>query len=153
MIEVVPGKEVLRMLAMVALRPQLFSELTLCSPFIDEKASDRLRTVVEKAVRAGCAVSIVTRSTSADRVAHACSRVRRAVRLVYRDDVHAKAYVVQARPGGGPSEAIVTSANLTHAGFGGNLEMGVRIRTSSHNGRRLFEQVRRNVRDLSNHLN
>jgi phosphatidylserine/phosphatidylglycerophosphate/cardiolipin synthase-like enzyme len=152
MIEVVPGKDVLRLLSAVATSPQLFSELTLCSPFIDEEISDRLRNVVEKAVRAGCAVSIVTRTAAADRVAHACGRVRRAVRIVCRDDVHAKAYVVQARPGQGLSEAIVTSANLTDAGLGRNLEIGVRIRTSSLGGRRLFEQVRRNLRDLSNNL-
>lgn len=148
MIEVVPGKEVLRLLATVAACPQLFSELTLCSPFIDEQISGRLQTVVEKAVRAGCSVSIVTRSTSADQVTYACRRVRRVVRLVYRDDVHAKAYVVQTRPGRGPSEAIVTSANLTDAGLGRNLEIGVRMRTSSLNGRRLFEQVRRNLQNF-----
>jgi phosphatidylserine/phosphatidylglycerophosphate/cardiolipin synthase-like enzyme len=152
MIEIIPGREVVKLLTDVASRPQLFSELTLCSPFIDEDASDRLRTVVEKAVSAGCAVTIVTRPISAVRISHVCERVRRTVRVVYRNDLHAKAYVAQARSGRGPSEAIVTSANLTNAGFGGNLEIGVRIRPSSLKGRRLFEQVRRNVRDLSNPL-
>lgn len=153
MIEVVPGIDVLRLLSTVATSPQRFSELTLCSPFIDEEISDRLRNVVEKAVRAGCAVRIITRPTTADRVADACRQVRRVVRIVCRDDLHAKAYVVHARPGQGTSEAIVTSANLTDAGLGRNLEIGVRIRTSSRDGRRLFEQVRRSLRDLSTHLN
>jgi phosphatidylserine/phosphatidylglycerophosphate/cardiolipin synthase-like enzyme len=153
MIEIIPGKEVVRLLAKVAARPQLFSELTLCSPFIDEQASDRLRPVIESAVGAGCAVSIVTRLASAGRVVHACGHVRRAVHLVYRDDVHAKAYVVQARSGRGSSEAIITSANLTRAGLGRNREIGVRIRPTSLDGRRAFEQVRRNLRDLCNHLN
>lgn len=153
MIEIVPGNDVARLLTKVVSRPELFSTITLCCPFIDDHAADRLRTVVEKAVSAGCAVCIVTRYAAADRVARACRRARRGVRHVYRDDVHAKAYIVQARPGMGASEAIVTSANLTESGLGRNVEIGVRIRTTSAGGRLLFEQVRRSVRDLSNQLN
>jgi hypothetical protein len=153
MIEIVPGKDVVTFLERVVSRPELFSALTLCSPFIDDKATGRLRTVVERAVSAGCAVRIVTRSASSDRVARACGPPRRGVSFVYRDDVHAKAYIAQARPGRGPSEAIVTSANLTQSGLGRNVEMGVRIRTTSAGGRLLFEQVRRSVQDLSNRLN
>jgi len=61
--------------------------------------------------------------------------------VVARIGLHAKVYLVLARPRGS-SEVIVTSANFTAAGVEENIELGVRASPSTDSGRQLINEVR-----------
>jgi phosphatidylserine/phosphatidylglycerophosphate/cardiolipin synthase-like enzyme len=148
MIEVIPGSEVLQMLRRVASNPRRFSELTLCAPFIDEPVARKLEPTILRAARAGCVVNVITRKLSATLLHRIRMNAGRRVRLVIRDDVHAKAYVAHSRDAPS-SEAIVTSANLTLGGLDSNEELGVRIKATTEHGRKAFEQVARRLKKLT----
>lgn len=148
MITLASGVAVGRMLVRATSTPWNYAQVLICSPFIDRTLAARINDLCEAAERARCAVTIVTTARCAD-FFEELYRGRRYVRVLVRERLHAKAYLMVGRNGGRGSEALVTSANLTRAGLSTNHELGVHIRCTSDGGRHLFRQLDRSLRRLT----
>lgn len=124
-------------------RPDQYAQVIVCSPFIDEEMQGVLVRLAQVTRRAGCGLRVITTPTTAVALlgrlpGHAATW--HGV-VVARIGLHAKVYLVLARPRGS-SEAIVTSANFTAAGVDENIELGVRASPSTDSGRQLMNEVR-----------
>lgn len=124
-------------------QPDRYAQVVVCSPFIDEQMQGVLVRLAQLTGRAGCGLRVITTPTTAGvllgRLPGHPATWRRVV--VSRMGLHAKVYLVLARPRGW-SEAIVTSANFTAAGVAENIELGVRASPSTDPGRQLINEVR-----------
>jgi HKD family nuclease len=149
MITVVSGEAVKRLLVRATISSGNYSHVTLCSPYIDRSVVGRLRDLCAAAAKSRCAVTIITTPGGAKQLAHFRQNPRLRVHLIVRERLHTKAYLMRARKRAQSSEALVTSANLTHAGFHTNEELGVHIRCTSAGGRRLLEEIDRSLRRLT----
>ena len=149
MIVTTQGAAVLRFLEDVRLRPERYAEFVICSPFIDVHLSPLVIELAERAYRAQRAFRIITRPPAAAMLLAALpgpnERWKTTVRV--HGNLHAKVYLGLRR--GGPSNALVTSANLTLPGLETNVELGVRAESTSPAGRQLVHQVRRFLQKLA----
>jgi len=150
MIEISTGDDVDRLLASVAARPDRFRSLVLCSPFIDGPTLARVIELSNAAIAAGCRTRFITSAHAAGtyQLEHTkLGSIPRGILTVSRR-LHAKIYLAVAR-NANDTEAIVTSANLTSAGIRSNIELGIKARPNCEGGRRLIEQVRHFISELT----
>jgi hypothetical protein len=140
MITLTSGAAVKTMLRRATARPWNYSQILICSPFIDLAMVKRLQTLCEAAGKARSTVTIITNRRGGV-LLEPLREGRRCVRLLVRDRLHTKAYLLLGRNGGCESEALVTSANLTRAGTSRNHELGVHIQCTTANGRALIHQL------------
>jgi len=143
MIVLCSGRDVADLIEEVIARPEEFRQVDLCAPFIDGGAVPRVIDLAMASARHGCGVRVVTSARSAALLLSLLPAPARSWRhtILARRGLHAKAYLAIGR-GRRQSVAIVTSANLTGAGLGGNTELGVRAVASTELGRRLIGEVR-----------
>jgi hypothetical protein len=131
----------MRLLNSVQRCPNQFTELILCSPFLDEEIVPMVVDLAKRTDRAGCGFRILTKPAAANRLYAAFfDNARWSKKIIVHQDLHAKIYLAISRER--QSEVIVTSANLTLAGIEGNVELGIRATATSRIGRVLVEQVR-----------
>lgn len=149
MITVAFGSALEQLLARATSNHRAYSEIVLCSPFIDRAIAPRLRELCAAAARSGCAVTIITTPGGARQLSDVREHRTYKARVIVRDRVHTKAYLMRARGCVRHSEALITSANLTRAGLRTNAELGVHVRCTSVDGRRVLEQVGRSLRRLT----
>jgi hypothetical protein len=149
LITVTTGRDVRRLLDGMRYRPERASQLVICSPFVDPSLVPFVVDLAGEAGRAGCTFRFITSEAVATMLREALrgSPTSRKLTIVAHPRLHAKAYL--RVDGGGRSEAIVTSANLTLAGIESNVELGVRATTSSPAGCRLIADVRRILERLA----
>lgn len=147
MIEFASAADVLRLLDRVTAHIGRYSDVILCSPFIDDDGLHTLEHMAGSASDAGCGLGIITANHAIDRVA-ARLGARRQTRLVGCPHLHAKFYLAVAR-NDALTEAIVTSANLTLGGLTSNIELGVHIAATTPYGRALLHQIDRFARRLA----
>lgn len=154
MITLEHGDAVARLLKRATSRPDLYSEVILCSPYIDVALGIRIRVLVRSAEGAKCAITVVTSPAGAAqlRAAFGDGKPPRSLRVHVRPSLHSKAYAIIARKGRVASEALVTSANLTIAGLSRNDELGVRAIADSPSGRALYAQISRSLQRLTTEL-
>ena len=147
MIEITEGRAVLEFLDRAASRAGQHGHIAIVSPFIDDDMSARLAHLARLIVPRRCTLSISTSPAAADRLARYLRKPLQNphVNVAVRPALHAKVYAAFDRHGT-HGEAIVTSANLTRAGAATNIELGVRVSSTSLAGRRLLRQVRDFVR-------
>jgi HKD family nuclease len=146
MIEFASAADVRRLVDRVTTRISRYSDVVLCSPFIDEDGLDTLERLARSASDAGCGLGIITAQHSIKRVAARLGACRQ-TRLIDCPGLHAKFYLAVARNDAW-TEAIVTSANLTTGGLTNNIELGVRIAATSPYGRALLHQIDHYARRL-----
>jgi len=142
MITTCTGSDVAVLLARVRQSASQFSEVTLCSPFIGEREAKLVVRLVLEAPQSGCRVRVITSKAAGILLREMLPVIPFSARrsIVVRDGLHAKFYLaVSRRPRS--SEVIVTSANLTSAGLGINLELGVRANNDCDEGVRLVTKV------------
>ncbi len=142
MIEISKGVDVDRLLDRVVGRPDHFTKVVLCSPFIDDNMLNRVVPLAGIAHRSKCALRIITSVEAGERVRKALHSTLRHQRelLIVSPRLHAKVYLAVAKRLN-DTEVIVTSANLTRAGTQSNVELGVRAKSTSIAGRRFLNQV------------
>ena len=146
MIHFANATEVANFLTRVRLHVGQYSDVVLCSPFIDDCLLCTIRELAQCAPENGCGLKIITSPCAADRVFAGVSlTARRRTRVIACPHLHAKFYVAIGRKRT-KTEAIVTSANLTSAGLTSNIELGVRITPTTPQGRTLFEELDRFAR-------
>lgn len=151
MIRASGGLDVLTFIHRIAGAPERYAEVVICSPFIDAQLVPLLARMALSARRGSCGVRFVTgpeasKALARGLVGHPASWRRS---IIVRRRLHAKAYVAIAREGQ-PSEAIVTSANLTRAGVEENIELGISADSSSEPGRTIVRQVYDSMKRLMN---
>jgi hypothetical protein len=150
MIRIANGSDVRALLNRVARRPDRFIEIIVCSPFMDPPMLTILANLNSAMESNRCALRVITSPAVALQLRQQFpNNPRNWSRLVSTPDaLHAKVYVALARRRD-ESEVIVTSANLTCAGLGANIELGVRALPTSDPGRSLLDQVYQFVRRLA----
>src|SRR6266446_10904820 len=150
MIDISTGGDVDRLLNRVVGHPKRYAEVTLCSPFIDERTLNRVLPLLQIAGENRCAVRVITSPEAAERLRNRLKSDLRSrdAQLIESPRLHAKIYFAVARCGN-DTEAIVTSANLTNAGIHQNIELGVRATPTSTSGRRLLYHVRHFIKRLA----
>ena len=150
MIQMVTGSDVLALLERVTLGAERYTEVFLCSPFIDDEMFPRLLRLAEVSRSVQCGVRVITSPTAARflRMQLPYHSAFWNSFVVSHRDLHAKVYLAMAR-GRGTSEAIVTSANLTWGGVAENIELGIRVVSTSDPGRKILFQVRQFVQRLN----
>jgi phosphatidylserine/phosphatidylglycerophosphate/cardiolipin synthase-like enzyme len=139
-------------LDIVTTRPEHFTEVVFCAPFIDVLTAQRLSVLTVEARRTRCGVTIITAPEGFRSLSQVFSRTKNfgLPKISVRPELHAKAYLAVGRGYRGPSEAMITSANLTAAAFSRNFELGVRATSKSAHGRALLAQIRYSLSLLSN---
>jgi phosphatidylserine/phosphatidylglycerophosphate/cardiolipin synthase-like enzyme len=142
MIETCTGSEITTLMDRVESRALRYREIIICAPYIDAFMAARIRALWISVKRHRCIVRVITSASSADSVRTADDALGRRGDLVVRSRLHAKVYLAIGRESGA-TEAIITSANLTRAGTGRNIEFGVRIDGTSNEGRNLLRQVQK----------
>jgi len=142
-IRIASGTDVRRLLYQALALPELFERVMVCSPFLDDAVTGVLVPLARVARRTQCGFKILTRPGGAEglleRLPGHPAQWRSTVVPV--PELHAKAYLAIGRRAA-ESRAIVTSANLTRAGLGQNLELGVLATPASDAGRKLVSEVR-----------
>jgi hypothetical protein len=149
MITIAGGVDVARLLDRVYARPELYRQVVVCSPFIDDAMLNKLEMLAPRVARASSALWIITTpATITERPA--LSALRRCYRVTVTGctALHAKFYVALGRRRV-LTEAIVTSANFTTAGTTTNIELGIRIASSTESGCRMLSQIDRFARRLA----
>lgn len=152
MIAIETGLALSRLLDRMTSRPDLYSEVFLCSPFIDAAVAKRLGRLIDAARRSRCGVTIITTRKGSEILRRAAtnSAPPRTVKIRARRNLHAKAYLALGRGTASRlSEAFVTSANLTIAAFSRNEELGIHVVTHSDASRALFAQIHHSLRQLA----
>ena len=148
MIAMASGRDVLRMLDRIAEGIGRYHQLTICSPFVDERMLDRLEHLISRSERARAHLLIVTTPAMLPtRLTAAALRARGSVRIAQLAALHAKFYLAIGRDFAS-TEAIVTSANLTVAGTSTNIELGFRITASTEADARILKELDRYSRRL-----
>src|SRR4051812_34010874 len=132
MIEISKGSDVIALVDKITAASHCYSEIIICSPFIDFELFPRLVLLARKVERSRCSLRIVTTGTFGKTLLKQLEQqpVLRHTVVVIHPRLHAKVYVALARHGR-RSEAIVTSANFTRGGVRGNVELGVRVLCST----------------------
>ena len=149
MIECASASDVARLLGRVRSRADKYSDLLLCSPFMDDDTISLVGLVAEATSSARCRLEIITAQQAVDRVkALLAPLVDRQIRLIGCPRLHAKFYVAIGRSEE-HTEAIITSANLTAAGLTSNIELGVRIAATTPHGRTMLHHLDRFARRLA----
>ncbi len=143
MIRTAKGTDVERLMNAVIGRPDRYAQVVICSPFIDEQMQGVLVRLAQVTRHVGCGLRVITTPTTAVALLGRLPGHPATWHgvIVARIGLHAKVYLVLARPRG-CSEAIVTSANFTAAGVAENIELGVRASPSTDSGRQLINEVR-----------
>jgi hypothetical protein len=115
-----------------------FGRIVFCSPFIDAGLRWRIVEFAERADGKGVRLRIVTSPDVAEALGDELARqdCSSSVRVLGVRGLHAKAYLA-TQGFGRPSVALVTSANLTHAGCEDQIEVGVLASTTCDAGTRL----------------
>src|SRR5262249_29165231 len=108
MIEFASAADVLGLLDRVTTHVGQYSDVVLCSPFIDDDVLHALERLARSTSEAGCGLGIITAHHAIDSVAARLGARRRA-RLIGCSRLHAKFYMAVAR-NDALTEAIVTSA-------------------------------------------
>lgn len=128
----------------------LFSQVIICTPFIDDEMSERISAVAAVLDRKGCGFQLVTRQ---QRSAQWRNRMPGAnqtgwCRLVICRDLHAKVYLAIAR---NPRHSIlvVTSANATNAALTRNIELGISIKGETAESAEFINQARHALERLA----
>jgi hypothetical protein len=144
--ELVTGEAVNDFLYRVQTRLDGYREVFVCTPFLDEHTEMTARDLLLSSLPVRCGVRLVTRPEAAERVlALLPGPTGRWTRYVESHPLlHAKVYCAMARAGY-RSEAIVTSANFTLAGMTRNEEFGIRVTSSTHEGRQAIGRIRAHV--------
>ncbi|MCL4688942.1 MAG: hypothetical protein KJ007_10245 [Burkholderiales bacterium] len=142
--EIVTGEEIRKMLARVRAGLASYREVLLCSPFMDDATIGEVGEMLHDARNVGCDMHVVTRAGPARALSRYVARIARRSPVHVVNELHAKVYWVRGR-GGLPSEAIVTSANLTRQGMDGNVELGVRLSSLVEMDRSALLDIRRRV--------
>jgi hypothetical protein len=140
-----------RFLRTIEAFPSRYSQVTVCSPFIDESLRERMARFAMAARGVGCGVRVITGLTQIQGVArHATGISPARPNLLAIPRLHAKVYLALARNRRN-SIAIVTSANLTEAGLKRNIELGLILRATSPEGARIVEEVRHFLEFIARH--
>ena len=143
MIEPADGGRLLRLLEKALANPARYMEMTFCAPFVDEVILPRLVQTAVAAKKHSCGFCVITSRDAAEALKKTLPgpAVHWRDSVVVRNRLHAKAYLLEGR---NPlsTEAMITSANLTQGGTGGNIELGVEARASSRSGQLLIGIVR-----------
>lgn len=144
------GGDLDRFLQSLETEPSLYSQVVICSPFVDRRLCKRLTHFAETARKVGCGVRLITKGGEVPALLPMWpGRNQRGVKtLVAIPRLHAKVYLAVGRDRQN-SWAVVTSANLTEAGLRKNIELGLLVRAASSDGARIVEQVRRFLESLS----
>jgi hypothetical protein len=134
----------------VSRRPDLYAEVVVCSPFIDETMQRLLVRIARVTHAAQCGLRIITTSPTASALRERLPGHPAAWGHVVlgRQGLHAKVYLALSRQRA-LSEVIVTSANFTTAGIDENIELGIRARPSTDYGRQLMDEVRHFLRAIA----
>ncbi len=149
MIECASASDVARLLSRVRSRADMYSDLLLCSPFMDDETISLVGLVAEAASGARCRLEIITAQQAVDRVKVLLAPLAdQQLRLIGCPRLHAKFYVAVGRSRE-HTEAIITSANLTVAGLTSNIELGVRIAATTPHGRAMLHHLDRFARRLA----
>jgi hypothetical protein len=151
MIQFATTADVSTLLARVRSHAGQYSELVLCSPFIDDDVLSTLREFAQRGPDVGCGIEIITATPTFNRIiASGGMQGRRQTRIIGCPHLHAKFYLARGRKVA-LTEAIVTSANLTTPGLTSNIELGVRVTPTTPHGCVLFNQIDRFARRLAIH--
>lgn len=142
--EIVTGVEIRNLLARLRAGLASYSEVLLCSPFIDDVTIGEVGEMLRKARDAGCDMHVVTRAEPGRALTQYVARTARRSPVHVVSELHAKVYWARGRLGM-QSEAIVTSANLTRLGMGGNLELGTHFSSLVEGDRTALLDIRRRV--------
>jgi hypothetical protein len=149
MISVTGGGEVLRLLDRVALQTELYRQLIVCSPYVDEAMCSRLAHIAVRVDREGSHLSILTTPNTVNNTMRSHNlRTRGRVRVTGLPGLHAKFYLAIGRDSR-MTEAILTSANCTLAGTTANVELGIRAVASTPSGARIIEGIDRFARRIT----
>ncbi|MFL5352681.1 hypothetical protein [Archangium sp.] len=140
MIETCQGKAVLELLERVIRVASRYHQVTLSTPFMDDRGLAVIARLDRSAQKAGIGLQVATRPEFAVQV-RSCLRARTS-RLLVLPNLHAKLYGALGKHQA-EHEVIVTSANLTEAGLLRNVELGLRITGSTPTHQRLIERVLR----------
>lgn len=129
--------------------PSQWSQVVICSPFVDEPLRERIAVLSVRARVAGCGVRLLTTKTeSRPQATFVRGAQTRVLRVSAVPRLHAKVYLALARDHR-KSVAIITSANLTDAGLHKNVEFGIALKATSPEGARIVEDVRRFLESIA----
>lgn len=144
------GKELDRFLYSLQVEPSRYSQVIICSPFIDKGLYERISRFAEIARRMGCGVRLITGigGVPAGLKTWPGKNQIGARTLVTLRRLHAKVYLAIGRERRS-SWAVVTSANLTDAGLNKNIELGLLIRATSSDGAHVIDEIRRFLEKLA----
>jgi phosphatidylserine/phosphatidylglycerophosphate/cardiolipin synthase-like enzyme len=123
MIRMCDGRAVGRLLEGAIRDPDGVLAVVIASPFIDDDGIRLLRRLAAAGFKAGFGLRLATRPTMEDTIARAtceCSS-----RIYSVEKLHSKQFAVLRTHG--LDQMIVGSANLTAAGLGDNVELGVHV--------------------------
>jgi hypothetical protein len=147
MIRPATGRDVEVLIERVRCNPASYTELAICSPFIDDEMLLRVLQIAKTAERVGCRVQLFTSPSAAARARRIGLHAVAGTLVLALDVLHAKAYLALSRDNR-RSTAIVSSANLTIAGLRANIEFGISATVNSTAGESLICEVRRFLRGL-----
>lgn len=142
MLRLVTGHALGRFLDRVLSPVAPFSRAVFCSPFIDAGVR---RRIVDFAARLGSQRPLLKVLTSPEAAGALNDELpgqkgSPCVRVLAVPGLHAKAYLARG-VSGEPSIALVSSANLTHAGCEEQIEVGVFASSTSESGARVIADV------------
>jgi len=129
--------------------PFRYSQVVICSPYIDTQLQTWMTRFAVAAGNFGCAVRIITKVSEIPAILKFWpERSYFGPRsLITVSQLHAKVYLALGRERR-DSQVMVTSANLTEAGLSKNIELGLLVHASSFEGARIVEEIRRFLESL-----
>jgi phosphatidylserine/phosphatidylglycerophosphate/cardiolipin synthase-like enzyme len=148
-LDICDGHDLERFFEGIESAPSRYSQVIICSPYIDEELQTRIALFAVVAQKSGCAVRIITKVSELPSTLKAWpERNHFGPRsLIAVPQLHAKVYLALGRDRR-DSQVMVTSANLTEAGLSKNIEFGLLVHASSLEGARIVEEVRRFLESL-----
>lgn len=142
MITICSGRGLHRLLEALKASPSRYAQVVVCSPFIDQHTMARLIGFAIRARQHDCGVRLITTGESRSLAAGWPGKDQVGTRnIVSVPHLHAKVYLAIGR-NRRDSWVAVSSANLTQAGLGKNVELGLLARATSPEGAQIVEQAR-----------
>jgi len=150
MIHVAGGDRINSLISRALMAPETLKHFFACSPFIDDEMVPMLDELTCACRPVYTAVTVITSPSAAAKLERLSRAGRARMSVVATPRLHAKLYLAVGRA---PyrSDGLISSGNLTRAGTGSNVELGVYFDEQCAVGRRLLSQahsfVRRIIRD------
>lgn len=143
MIHLADGSGVLHMLDKAARSPERFRRVVVSSPFLDEYGAGLLNRLFRSVGRSP-KLTLVLTPGAAEKMQSQLENRPAGTEVIVRHNLHAKVYALLGFDTV-DHEALVTSSNLTAAGIGRNLEVGINLRGSNERLIATIERVARRV--------